>query len=116
MADLIDLKKILEKVKEKKETPDLYESVYRVSATEADDFELRRIVDDIDEVTTCLIEEVERLKEKIEAVEELNKQYLRIIEKLVRVFVEASESGDCTVLTRLRDEIKEAGGLENINK
>jgi len=109
MADLIDFDKILKRLKEVNAKQDPYELQYRKSAQEMNDLELKELVDDIDEIITCLVEEVEGVKKKLNEMEKLNTVYVDIMRKLVEVIVMSRTQDGETVLTEIRSWINNEG-------
>lgn len=107
MADLIRLDEIVKKLQEKKGAKKGYTYVYRKSALEMSDVEFKELIDDIDEITTCLVEETERLGKKIEDMEKLNLTYVDLIRKLVELIVVSGEKECETVLTQIREWVAE---------
>jgi hypothetical protein len=106
MADLIDFKKIIEKSKAKQEEGNLYDLNYRKSALEMDENELKTLVDDIDEIITCLVDEVESVKRKLEEVESLNSAYVDIMRKLVEVIVMSNKKEESSLLSEIRSWVE----------
>lgn len=103
MADLIRLDEIVKKLKEKKNQAGSYKYVYRKSAHDMNDSELRELIDDIDEITTCLVEEVETQKKRLEDMEKLNLEYVDVMRKLVELIVISGEKQDHRVLVKIKE-------------
>ncbi len=106
MADLIDFRKLM-KTRKERSSYGKYDQVYRRSALEVSDHELRAIVDDIDEVTTCLVEDVEVLRRRLEELEALNREYLKILGKIVQIMVTDGSGKEDFILSRVKEAIEE---------
>jgi hypothetical protein len=107
MADLIRLDEIVKKLKEKKKEEGVFKYVYRKSALEMNDVEVRELIDDIDEITTCLVEEIEGLKKKLKDMEKLNTVYVDLMRKLVELIVISDDKESDRVLVQIREWIAE---------
>lgn len=107
MADLIRLDKIVQKLKEKKKGTGEFQYVYRKSALEMSEIELRELIDDVDEITTCLVEEVEELRKKLTDMEKLNTVYVDLMKKLVELIVISDDKESDRVLVQIREWIAE---------
>ncbi len=109
MADLIDFDKIMKRLKDAEEKQVPYDFEYRKSAQEMDEVELKELVDDIDEIITCLVEEVEGVKKKLNEMEKLSAVYVDIMKKLVEVIVMSHKKDGETLLTEIRTWVKNEG-------
>lgn len=105
MSDLIRLDEIVKKLKEKKRREGEFRYVYRKSALEMTEVEKGELIDDIDEITTCLIEEVEELKKKMIDMEKLNTVYIDLMRKLVELIVISDEKESDRILVQIREWI-----------
>lgn len=107
MADLIRLDDIVKRLKEKRTGDGEYKYVYRKSAHEMNDAEMRELIDDVDEITTCLVEEMEVLKRKLTDMEKLNLAYVDLMRKLVELIVLSGEKDGERVLIQIQEWIAE---------